>query len=148
MKPAFKLGTLVSAALFVLCGCEDSVRDPVHFELPKSYSGPLVLVEEPGAPKVARHTSEEYRIVVPPSGVLHLSDAWMLRRFHKLRASRTGGAPVPTEIQKGFGFYEGLSSTRDNRTHFIWFFVGDYTEARAFFEGTEQQAWLNEHGVP
>ena len=110
-----------------------------------------MLIEQPNAPKAFTKKSGEYRIVIPPSGVLRLGDAWILHRWHSVQASFPSGASVPVPSSSGFGFHSGSTSTTDGRTYFNWFYVGDYPAAQDFFNGPDhisrQTEWLDQHNV-
>jgi hypothetical protein len=147
----FQLLSVLAITLFALTGCSDRLDRPLHFELPSDYTGPLLLIEQPDARKVLSKTPDEYRIVVPTSGVLRLGDAWVLHRWHTTRASFSSGAPIPIPSTSGVGFHAGPYSTSDNRIYHNWFFVGDYAAAQDFFNGRDsisrQTEWLNQHNV-
>ncbi len=102
-----KLLTALAVALFALTACSDRLDRPLHFEIPPDFTGPILLIEEPDAPKVLIKRPDEYRIVVPTTGVLRLSDAWVLHRWHAVQASFTGGASIPYLSESGIGFHPG-----------------------------------------
>ena len=110
-----------------------------------------MLIEQSNAPKAVTKQADAYRIVIPASGVLRLSDAGVLRRWHGVRASYSSGASIPVPTDSGFGFHSGSTSTKDNSTYYHWFFVGDHSAAQEFFNGRDsikgQADWLNRHGA-
>ena len=154
MRTKFQLLSVCALSLFALAACDGdggSLDRPLHFELPPEYSGPVLLIEKSDAPKALITRPKEYRFIIPPSGVLHLSDAWVLRRWHTTRASFSDGSPIPVESTSRVGFHDGPTSTRDNRTYYNWFFVGEKTAAKEFFYGRDsdrrEKDWLSQHGV-
>ena len=151
MKTMIQTAPAIVASLLALTACSDSLDRPIHFELPRDYTGPFVLIEQSNTPKAFTKQADAYRIVIPASGVLRFSDGWVLRRWHGVRASYFGGASIPVPTDSGFGFHSGSTSTSDNSTYYNWFFVGDYSAAQEFFNGRDhierQTDWLNHHGA-
>jgi hypothetical protein len=143
------------AALVSLTACDNgggSLDRPLHFELPLNYSGPVLLIAQPDAPKALSTKPKEYRIVIPPSGVLRLSDSWVLQRWHSTRASFSDGTPIPTQPASRARFHEGsTSTTKDKGIYYNWFFVGEKSAAEDFFWGRDsdrlEREWLDQHGV-
>ena len=146
-----QLLSALAVSLFALTACSDSLDRPLHFEIPPGFTGPILLIEQPDAPNVLIKRPDEYRIVVPATGVLRLGDAWVLHRWHAVRASFSGGASIPYPSESGVGFHLGSCGTSDNRIYFNWFFVGESSAAQKFFHSSEspklEEEWLKQHNV-
>jgi hypothetical protein len=161
----------LSAAFLVLitaAGCIRQLDKPVRFVVSKGFKGPFVLIERGDAPKAVVDTPSAYVINVPPSGILALSDGWVLHRFHHVQAQYADGAEIPVQdFWEGFGLHAGPCALYGNggpsdpsSVYYNWFYIGLSQDAGDFLgsdphgppvDGAKadklQQKWLHDHGI-
>lgn len=120
----------------VLPGC-GRTSPRIELVVPDGYRGAICIVGSPASSNHADFQQGKYRIRVPSSGLLVLSDASMFRDWHKMSAVNNNGDVLPvlnSDLDSGTDEKVGLRSLSSRGDGTIWYCVGTEEERKSMLK--------------